>query len=267
MATNKLKIVLAQMDIVGENKSVNQLKCAQIAVQAVKNDAELLIFPEMTLVGFSADVRKIAEETNGPTVKFFSDLAKKNKINIIFGVVTTHKNNKLPQNEAVAVDKNGKILAGYAKIHPFSFSKEDKKNAAGEKIAIFKINNLKIALAVCYDLRFPGLFEVFAKKGVEMVVVIANWPTRRIAEWDTLLAARALDISGYLVGVNRVGKDGSENYNGHSAVYDPEGNCLQKFVGEINGQSEVLKDLVTKRRECFTSLKDKKYSLYKKLCQ
>lgn len=265
MADSKVKVVLGQFNIVWENKIANQLKCAKIVEQAARKKADLVIFPEMTLTGFSMAAEKTAEKNNGPTISFFSDLAKKNKIHIIFGVVTVVKDSKLKQNQAVIVDKNGKILVRYTKIHPFSFSHEDKKFVAGKKIEIFTINNVKIALAICYDLRFPGLFEVFAKKGVEAVVVIANWPAKRIVQWNTLLSARALDISGYVLGVNRVGMGGGEKYNGNSAIYDPEGRCLKSFVGEVSGCAEINKVLVIKRRKSFTSLKDKKYSLYKKL--
>ena len=77
----------------------------------------------------------------------------------------------------------------------------------------------KIALQVCYDLRFP----VFSRntQGYDLLLYVANWPEKRVFAWDTLLRARAIENMAYCAGINRIGEDGNGfAYNGHSAVYD-----------------------------------------------
>ncbi|MEM9142880.1 MAG: nitrilase-related carbon-nitrogen hydrolase, partial [Bacteroidota bacterium] len=85
--------------------------------------------------------------------------------------------------------------------------------------------DFRICPLICYDLRFP----VWSRNTEEydVLLYVANWPKTRIAAWDALLRARAIENMAYCVGVNRVGKDDSGyEYNGHSAVYDVLGEKL-----------------------------------------
>lgn len=79
---------------------------------------------------------------------------------------------------------------------------------------------------ICYDLRFPELFRAAARRGVDLFVVIANWPVARIGHWSTLLQARAIENQAYVVGVNRVGDDPSLHHTGRSMVVGPGGEVL-----------------------------------------
>ena len=85
------------------------------------------------------------------------------------------------------------------------------------------VRGVRISLFICYDLRFPELFRAVAPD-VDAMFVIANWPAGRRPHWDALLPARAIENQCYVVGVNRVGQDGSGHlYSGDSAMIDPRG--------------------------------------------
>lgn len=240
----KIKIALAQLNIKWEDKLINQKKCQKLVQKAAKQKTDIIIFPEMTLTGFSMNVSKIAEkETESQTASFFQQLAKKYSIAIVFGVV--FQKNKKGKNLAVMIDKRGKILAKYQKIHSFRLAEENKYYENGKSLSVFSYCNFKISLLICYDLRFIGLFNSLLKHKPDLVIVIANWPKERIGHWSALLKARALDVQSYVAGVNRTGKSNNLEYNGQSAVFSPKGEILsalgEKNLGLINLDKNKLK--------------------------
>ena len=106
----------------------------------------------------------------------------------------------------------------------------------------------------CYDLRFPELCRSLALAGARMVIVSAQWPGSRIAHWDTLLAARAIENQIFMAASNRVGKDGDLTFNGHSQILSPNGEVLARIIdqtAETTAQinfSEI--DMIRKRFDC-----------------
>ena len=90
---------------------------------------------------------------------------------------------------------------------------------------IVEVNGWKIMPMICYDLRFPVWSRMQEPNEYDVLVYVANWPKPRVAAWDTLLRARAIENQAYCIGINRVGVDGNDHeYVGHSGVYDFGGN-------------------------------------------
>jgi len=85
-----------------------------------------------------------------------------------------------------------------------------------------------IGLMICYDLRFTELCRSLVLKGAQMVAVVAQWPAIRVAHWDVLLRARAIENQVFVFGVNRCGKDGALVYGGHSRIVSPWGEVLAR---------------------------------------
>ena len=148
----------------------------------------------------------------------------------------------------------------YRKIHPFSFANEEKYFSAGNDIVATNIGDVKIGLTVCYDLRFPELYRLYAKEKVDIIIDIANWPSVRVEHWKHLLKARAIENQCFIVGVNRVGVDGKSNeYNGCSGVFNPMGKEIvlvendEKII-----QSEIDIAEVNETRTKFRFLDDMK---------
>ena len=78
---------------------------------------------------------------------------------------------------------------------------------------------------VCYDLRFPEIFQAVSGR-TDLILVIANWPKERIVHWETLLRARAIENQCYVAGVNRIGKGNGLEYRESSMAFDPFGERL-----------------------------------------
>ena len=118
---------------------------------------------------------------------------------------------------------------------------------------------------VCYDLRFPEIFQISSEKS-EIIFVIANWPKSRIDQWDTLLKARAIENQVFMVGVHRTGEGDGLHYNGHSAIYSPNGEAVTTIreeecllIGDIN--PEEIKEM----RKTFPMKNDRREELYIKM--
>lgn len=248
-----MKIALVQYCPQWEQKDTNKNKI--LGMLSDIEPAELIIFPEMSLTGFSMEPLKIGEGIGGTSVKFFSELAISKKSNIISGIV--EKRNERFYNTVIHIKPDGRLVKFYRKIHPFSYSGEEKFYSAGVRPAMSKIRRWKIGLTICYDLRFPELFRKYGKKRAHLIVNIANWPDTRIEHWRTLLKARAIENQCYIAAVNRVGDDPKLHYNGFSSVFDPMG----KEIVSIGNEEKVItvelnKDYIKEIREKFPFLDD-----------
>lgn len=218
-----MKIGLFQYSPEWEDKETNKKKILEILNQA-KSSFDLIVFPEMTLTGFSmkTSLAEPFDVNESPTLKFFTKIAKDLKTSIVAGFI--EQENEKVFNTLFFVNSSGEIVGKYRKIHLFSFAKEDKFYSAGNKPLIVDNQNLKIGLSICYDLRFPELFRVYAKSKVDLIINIANWPVTRVDHYVHLLKSRAIENQCFVIGVNRVGYGGKEFYDGRSSVFDPMGN-------------------------------------------
>ncbi len=224
-----MKIGLFQYSPDWEEPEENILKIQDLLKQS-STKFDLFVFPEMTLTGFTMQSKKFAEEIDGTGTKYFMDLSSRLKTNIFAGII--EKDGDKIYNSLVHFDFKGLIRARYRKIHPFSYAKEDKYYDAPKEIITTRIEQTKIGLSVCYDLRFPELYRLYAKERAEILVDIANWPVPRIDHWKLLLKARAIENQAFMIGVNRVGNDPFNQYNGCSAVFDPMGNQVTLVENE-----------------------------------
>ena len=148
---------------------------------------------------------------------------------VVFGVIFLEDGTA--RNHSIVMDKNGHILADYAKIHPFSYGAEAKYYSGGDELAFCQVDGVPLSPFVCYDLRFPEIFQAASKKSLVMTV-IANWPVARVGHWKTLLQARAIENQSFIVGVNRSGKDRTLTYSGNSMLVSPTGEILAHLTGE-----------------------------------
>ncbi len=219
-----MKIALAQIDMGFEQKEPAKKRCQVLMEEAARQQADLVIFPEMTLTGFTMSPTLYGEtHENAPTLTFFQEEAKKHHLAIIFGMIFLE--NSTAKNHCIILDKNGTIQADYAKIHPFSFGAEAKHYVGGDTPAFCKIEGIPISPFVCYDLRFPEIFQAVSTES-QLITIIANWPVARISHWKTLLQARAIENQCFIAGVNRTGKDKTLTYSGDSMLVSPTGEIL-----------------------------------------
>jgi omega-amidase len=226
----------------------------------------------MFSTGFSMQPQLLAETMEGETLQWMKNVAVKNKI-ILTGSVIIHENDHY-YNRLIWMLPNGQF-GHYDKRHLFGFAEEDKHYTAGNKRLIASVKGWKINVQICYDLRFPVWArnrvlqtdkhpedsnltspETASISGVrpeyDILIYVANWPERRSHAWKTLLCARAIENQCYVVGVNRVGRDGNNiNHSGNSLVIDPLGEVLYHMADEedvftITLQKEHLEEVRTK---------------------
>ena len=249
-----MKISICQFAPSWENIEESITKIGSL-ITSVPNDFDLIIFPEMTLTGFTMKSEEFAEPLDGQSTQYFIDLSQKLKTNIIAGIIEKDGEKKL--NSAVHFDRNGIVSARYRKIHPFSMANEGKYFDAGREPVSTKIEGINSGLSVCYDLRFPELYRLYSKTGTKLLINIANWPISRIFHWEQLLRARAIENLSCVIGVNRVGTDPYHEYNGSSYVFDSIGNELLSCGNEEGIFSvEIDFDEVDKTREKLNFLED-----------
>lgn len=251
-----MKLALIQYSPVWEDPEANKVKLDEM-LKEVDGDEDLLVFPEMTLTGFTMESKKFAEDIDGESVNYFMEMARLRKTNVFAGIIEEFDG--LIYNTLFHFDSFGLIKARYRKVHPFSMSTEDKHYAAGDEIVVTKIDKTRIGLTICYDLRFPELYRKYGKEGVEIIINTANWPVARVDHWKTLLKARAIENQAFMVGVNRVGDDPALRYNGCSGIYDP----LGKEIIMVEEEEKIIKveidlETVKQTRDKLPFLKDMK---------
>ena len=170
---------------------------------------------------------------------------------------------KAYENRLVLVDGE-KVVLDYAKIHPFSYSGEDKVYRAGEKLVQAQIKDIRIGGYICYDLRFPEIFSAMRDQ-YEVIMVIANWPETRAEQWETLLKARAIENQAYVIAVNRVGDGDGLHYIPGSHVYDWLGRDVSVRVSEKLRVADIDPGAVRHARTEFPQTNDRKNTFYKML--
>lgn len=222
---------------------------------------EIVILPEMFNTGFSMNAAMLAETMDGPTVEWMRKVSAENRV-ILTGSLIIEDGKKF-YNRLIWVMPNGD-LGYYDKRHLFAYSGEDKEFSSGNKRLITSVKGWKLNMLVCYDLRFPVWARQTPVKtenpGYEfdVLVYIANWPERRSHAWKTLLCARAIENQCYVIGVNRVGKDGHDiYYSGNSLVIDPLGEVLYHMADEEDIFTITLqKERLDEVRSKFPFIKD-----------
>ncbi len=219
------KVYAVQLDIVWEDKAANHQKVRQLLAQTPPTPGSLVVLPEMFATGFSMRARAISDSATRATQRFLAETAKQYGVYLAGGVVTDGKSG-LGRNECVVYNPEGREIARYCKLQPFTLGGEAEHYEPGEQVCLFEWEGFKVAPFICYDLRFPESFRAAVKLGANLILVMANWPVTRIAHWDALLQARAIENQAYVVGVNRCGQDPALSYSGSSRVIGPGGDLL-----------------------------------------
>lgn len=241
-----MKIALIQSSLVWENPEANRNHFEE-KINAITEDVNLIVLPEMFTTGFTMDPAKVAETMGGKTVLWMQSLAKAKNAAITGSVVIEENANFY--NRILFVFPSGEIQH-YDKRHLFTLAGEDKVYSRGTQKLIVEYLGWKICPFVCYDLRFP----VFSRnvENYDLLIYVASWPKTRIKAWDTLLSARAIENMSYVVGVNRTGEDqNGYAYVGHSQAVD----ILGEYVLEPRESEGVFFVELNKEKMMETRLK------------
>ena len=248
----KLNIALVQTSLFWHQPAKNRDHFARI-IRKLKNPTELVVLPEMFTTGFTMTPSEIDHREGQITLDWMKALAKETQT-ALAGSIPFFENEKYT-NRLYFVEPNGSIHY-YDKRHTFTLAGEHLSYSRGNNRAIIEYKGFRICPMICYDLRFP----VWArnKEDYDLLLFVANWPKPRIAAWDTLLKARAIENMAYCLGVNRIGEDENGNeYNGHSACYNALGEQMVFSTEEEVLYTELSKQHLKSVRDKLRFLDDR----------
>lgn len=234
----KLRVALLQNDIIWENVDANLAYCEK-ALQALDADVHVAVLPEMFTTGFSMSATQYAEEGEGKTLTALKEWAARYDV-ALAGSYIAREDGKC-YNRGFFVKPCGEVTF-YDKRHLFRMGDEGKVFTAGDRRVIVEYREWRIALFICYDLRFP-VWSRNVENEYDVALYVASWPQVRSHVWRSLLVARAIENACYVCGVNRVGEDGmSLTYIGDTMVVDFKGSTLDKVPDGEQGHLVVELD-------------------------
>ena len=229
-----LNVTLIQDDISWQDPAANRDRY-QRHFESIKN-SDLVVLPEFFSTGFYMNPEEKYETMEGETVLWM----KQNATNlgaVITGSVVMRLQHSYV-NRMIWARPDGSI-DWYDKRHLFRFGGEHHNYTGGNQKTIFEVCGWRVALFVCYDLRFP----VWSRNtgDYDVALYVANWPDARQYAWDTLLKARAIENQVYVVGVNRLGDNPEgDSYSGGSVILDYLGQPIKDCGDVLAVASESL---------------------------
>ena len=227
-----MRVSLIQTESNG-TKQENEEKVFIQLQEAVKEKTDIICLSELFLSwgkDFYGGTVKIEE------IKKYQNFAKENNVNIILGSVALESN--LPNkttNTCFIIDRKGTIRGKYDKIHLYKVNKPDFKlderedTIAGNRLGLFELDNIKIGVGICFDLRFPEYFRELTKNGAQIIFLPSHFRknTGAIA-WNVLTRARAIENQVYFCAVDQTGED----LCGNTKVISYNGEVLKSLNGE-----------------------------------
>ena len=240
---SKCHVAIIQNNAIADS-ALNCRKILASIDEAVAKGATFILLPETFpyRAQSAADARVHSESLTGPIITTLQEKAKKYGVTILAGSIA--ETNPIEDgkvfNTSVLINPRGEIDAVYRKIHLFDANVADTQilessvYSAGDKPVVGSVGDQKIGLSICYDLRFPYLYEWYRKQGVSMVAVPSSFtsPTGK-AHWHTLLKARAIENQIFVLAPDQVGigARGVTTY-GHSLIIGPWGDILAEGSGD-----------------------------------
>ncbi|MBC2837996.1 nitrilase family protein [Robiginitalea sp. SC105] len=249
----QLDVALVQSPLEWENPEANRLRFSAL-IEPLRGATDLIVLPEMFSSGFTMDPHHLPREEAGKTLEWMQREAAAANAAIAGSLVWPHEAGYF--NRFVFMEPDGNYHT-YDKRHTFTLAGEDKVYDRGSRNLRIEFRGFAFRPQVCYDLRFP----VWSRNtdDYDALIYVANWPEARIAAWDTLLRARAIENMAFVLGVNRLGSDPNGlGYVGHTAVYDGLGKTLgyseEEEVVRVRLNREALLD--TRRQLRFLNDRD-----------
>jgi deaminated glutathione amidase len=241
------RIAVLQMTA-GIEPAANAATIVDAAEQAAAGGAEMLFTPEMSGLLDRDRARAtphIVPEDENPVLAAAQAAAQRHQLWIALGSLAVATDGGRWANRSLLVEPSGAVAALYDKMHMFDVAlasgeswRESNAYEAGSEVVTASATPVgTLGLTVCYDIRFPALFEALGRRRCDVIAIPAAFtvPTGE-AHWHLLQRARAVEASAYVVAAAQVGthEDGRRTY-GHSLVVDPWGDVLLDLGGEAAG--------------------------------
>lgn len=258
-----IRIALAQFDVKSGETNANLATAFKYVTLAARRGAKLVVLPELWSSGYDLERSQMHARTSRQKVlPALTNLARRHRLYILGSVLTANHRQQV-FNSAVLLGPGGRSTRVYRKIHLFGPMRENQFLTCGRTTPTYHLPFGTIALAICYDLRFPELFRKYALKGTQLVILCAQWPAARLEHWRTLVRARAIENQFFVVACNRIGSSQGTKFAGHSMIVDPWGSILGEGRAE---EGLIMADIgfraVHESRLRIPSLRDRQPALY-----
>lgn len=237
MDTHRFRVAAIQLSS-GEDKEHNIAQATRLAGDAARAGAQLVALPEtFDYRGDSEKVRAIAEEVPGPVSHALVELARRHNVWVLGGSI--HEKSPAesrPFNCCLLIGPQGTIAAKYRKIHLFDMQVEDRAileshyYAGGEQPVVAQLDGIRVGLSICYDVRFPELYRIYAQQQVHIITIPSSFVHHTgKAHWEVLVRARAIENQCFVVAPDQYGAGtaGVPTY-GNSLIIDPWGGILAR---------------------------------------
>lgn len=264
-----MRFGLAQFDCVVGDRSANLATARRFANDAKQKKCDVLILPEIFDMGYV--LTRVAAEsatTEPQPIPELQKIAKETKLTIVAGIADAREGRVY--NSIVTVNPQGETISSYDKTHLVTAAPmhEEQHLAAGKEFVVTKIGDLTCGFMTCYDVRFPEVARSLMLQGAQVIILPAAFPLVRLAHWEVLPIARAIENQSYVLACNRIGEDGPGLvFCGTSMAIDPYGKILAK--GSTKDEELLLVDVsanvVEETRQKMKVLQDRRPELYKEL--
>jgi deaminated glutathione amidase len=236
------RIAVLQMTS-GIDPAANAAAIVQASNAAAMGGASMLFTPEMSMLIDRDRTRaatKVTPEADNPLLEQVRGAAARSGVWIALGSMAVLREDGRWANRSFVIDGSGAVVARYDKIHMFDVDlasgeswRESNAYSPGESVVTVETSLGRLGLSICYDLRFPALYEALGRAACDIIAIPAAFtvPTGQ-AHWHVLQRARAIEATAYVVCAAQVGahEDGRSTY-GHSLVIDPWGEVLLDMGG------------------------------------
>ncbi len=274
---DKVQVSLVQFASAWLDRDANAARMAQfVAQEADQHGAELVVFPELANTGyvvphtdheFASQLYEQSEPIPGPTTEVLAQAARSHKVHVIVGLSRRHP--RIPQvlyNSAAFIGPTGELIGVHDKVHACL----DEKNyyMSGDTVDVFDTGLGKVAINICYDVRFPELARVQTLRGAEIIVSIwASFVQPGKVPSDSIIqrcATRAMENGVFFLGCNRSGTENDKVFYGRSAIAGPSGDTIAKSASD---EEEVVRGTMRgedlkAQRMYLTLFRDRRPELY-----
>ncbi|OBI12014.1 hydrolase [Mycobacterium sp. E2327] len=232
-----MRIALAQIQS-GSDPAANLELVRENTRRAADAGAVLVAFPEATMCRFGVPLAPIAEAVDGPWANGVRAIATESGITVIAGMFTPSGDGRVKNTLIVAGPGTpNRPDAHYDKIHlydAFGFT-ESRTVAPGHEPVVVDVDDVRVGLSVCYDIRFPALYTELARRGAQLIVACASWGSGpgKLEQWTLLARARALDSMSYVAAVGQADPGAALTDSGSGAPLGVGGSLVASPLGEV----------------------------------
>jgi N-carbamoylputrescine amidase len=268
-----MNIAVAQIGGTG-NIAANRDQVRRLVEQAASDGARLVLFPEMSVLPFFPRLSQryeafdLAEPIPGPTFEWFSALARKHHLAIVYNHYEQSRES-LFFDVSVVIDATGRYVGRQRMMHIAEEPGYNEKfyyTPGWDRYNVFELDDWRFGIAICYDRHFPEVFRSFIVQGADLILiptaVAFSEPFAEIYELE--MRAAAVTHGVYIAMANRAGREDPLCFLGRSMVIDPQGHV----VGTLDEEPAQLltatieKGAVPKARTLFPFLRDRRPETY-----